>query len=114
MHREYLQCTRTCLQCIRTCLWTYTAFCHSLHTFSKPADRCQNLMTSSSRDNDVTFGRLLRRVFRRAREEVYNAGQHVRLGQVEERVEHVDAAVIQKHEPVGILLADVLSKRENK
>ncbi len=63
-------------------------------------------------ENDVIFRRFLRSIFRGAGEEVYDTGQHVRLGQVEESVEHVDAAVIQEHEPVRILLADVLSKRD--
>ena len=52
-------------------------------------------------------------VFRRRGKEVDDAGEHVGLGQVEERVQDVDPAVVQQQEPVGILLANFLSEKRN-
>jgi len=52
-------------------------------------------------------------VFRRRGKEVDDASEHVGLGQVEERVQDVDSAVVQQQEPVGILLANFLSEKRN-
>jgi hypothetical protein len=52
-------------------------------------------------------------VFRRRGKEVDDAGEHVGLRQVEERVQDVDPAVVQQQEPVGILLANFLPEKRN-
>ena len=46
-------------------------------------------------------------------EEVDDAGEHVRLGQVEERVEHVDALLVQLDELVRVVLVDLAPKKKN-
>ena len=49
-------------------------------------------------------------VVQRVSEEVDDAGQHVRLGQVEERVQNIDSVLVKHQEAVWVFLTDILTE----